>query len=260
MRHRSERNNNDEQLKEKHGLDLSGKNEMIFVRNRYQKKLDVAFADIRKKVWKIESEKTEIIRSKNYAEKLRKDIEKHIEEKDATLSIIENLLKKELEYEGGMLDKTLNGMKSQGEVTIKQKLKDVEIDNLQYGSVEQYKRLYPNFGEQVFKNKKDMDSKDREIRIVQEKFNSVVAKFNTLLQNIDVNIQKAESNFAQYDDILNEGQREINSCRYSNSVLYKLASKKTKTLLNLDTTVHDIRKFKNSLELLSKSISELTPM
>ena len=159
-----------------------------------------------------------------------------------------------------MLDKTLNGMKSQGEVTIKQKLKDVEIDNLQYGSVEQYKRLYPNFGEQVFKNKKDMDSKDREIRIVQEKFNSVVAKFNTLLQNIDVNIQKAESNFAQYDDILNEGQREINSCRYSNSVLYKLASKKTKTLLNLDTTVHDIRKFKNSLELLSKSISELTPM
>ena len=64
MRHRSERNNNDEQLKEKHGLDLSGKNEMIFVRNRYQKKLDVAFADIRKKVWKIESEKTEIIRSK----------------------------------------------------------------------------------------------------------------------------------------------------------------------------------------------------
>lgn len=260
MRYRNDRNNKDEHLKEKKGLDISGKNEMIFIRNRYQKKLDVAFTDIRKKVWEIERAKTEIIRSKNYAEKLHKDIEKHMEEKDNALSIIENLLKKELEYEGGMLDKTLDGMKSQGDITIKQKLKDVEIDNLQYGSVEQYKRLYPNFGEQVFKNKKEMDIKDREIRIAQEKFNSEVSKFNTLLQNIDVNIQKAESNFAQYDDIFNEGQMEINSCRYNNSMLYKLASNKTKTLLNLDTTVHDVRKFRNSLELVSKTISELSPM
>lgn len=41
----------------------------------------------------------DIIRSKNYAEKLKKDIEKHIEEKDRALSIIENLLKKETRNE-----------------------------------------------------------------------------------------------------------------------------------------------------------------
>lgn len=125
MRQRRERNDREESMRERKGVDISGKNEMIFVRNRYQKKLDFAFTDIRKKVWEVEREKTEIVRSKNYAEKLRKDIEKHVEEKDNALSIIENLLKKELEYEGGMLDKTLEGMKSQGDVTVKQKLKDV---------------------------------------------------------------------------------------------------------------------------------------
>jgi len=254
------RNNEDEHLQEKGGIDLSGKNEMIFIRNRFQKKLDVAFSDIRKKVWEIELQREEIIRSKNYAEKLRKDIEKHKEEKDRSLSIIENLLKKELEYENGMLGKTLEGMKSQGDIIIKQKLKDVEIDNLQYGSIEQYKRLYPNFGDQVFKYKNEMETKDREIRIVEEKFNSEVSKFNSLLENVDVNIQKGEASFVQYEDILNEGKKELDSCRYNNSMLYRLSSKKTKTLLNLDTTIHDVRKFKMSLETISRTISQLTPM
>lgn len=242
------------------GIDITGKKDMLFVKNKWQNKLDIAFEDIRKKVWVIEKSREVIVRSKNDAEKLKKDIEKHIEEKDRALSIIENLLKKELEYEDGMLGKTLDGMKSNGNVTIKQKLKDVEIDTLQYGSVEQYKRLYPKFGEEVFKIKKEMEIKDREIREAQERFHSEISNYNSNLENIDIDIQKATDNFEQYDDLLKDAQDELKSCRFYNSMLYKLSSKKTQSLLNLDTTIHDIRKFRNALNTVSKSISGLVPI
>jgi len=47
-------NRNDPTPKESGGLDVTGKNEMLFIGNRFQKKLDIAFSDIRNRIWKLE--------------------------------------------------------------------------------------------------------------------------------------------------------------------------------------------------------------
>ena len=56
---------------------------------------------------------------------------------------------------------------------------------------------------------------------------------------------------------LDIANNEIKDCRYYNSIPYKFASQKTKTLLNLNTSRHDLRKFSNDLNLIAESISKL---
>lgn len=255
-----QRNRGDPRLTEKGGIDVTGKNEMIFVRNYHQKILDQDWYYIRTRIWQLEKERDSIIRIKNESEKLKNNIEKHMEERERAFTNLQNLLNKEQEYEDSMLSKTLEGMQAKGNVTVNQRLKDVDIDTLQYGSVEQYKRLYPGFGEEIFKNAKALNEKEKEIRHAQEAFNQAVSNYNSLLGTIDINMQKAEDNFRKYDDDKQKADSQLESCRFYKSLLYKVASKKTQTLLNYDTSHHDLRKFRNDLDIISKSISELKPI
>jgi|SRR5579864_5014770 len=254
------RKQEDPRLNEKGGIDVTGKNEMIFVRNYHQKILEQDWYYLKTRIWQLEKERNNIVKIKNESEKLKKNIEKHMEERDRAFTNLQNLLNKEQEYEDKMLSKTLEGMQAKGNVTVKQRLKDVDIDTLQYGSVEQYKRLYPGFGEEIFKNAKILNEKEKEIRHAQEAFHQAVSNYNSLLATIDVNIQKAEDNFKKYDDDKKKADSERESCRFYKSILYKVASMKTKTLLDFDTSSHDLRKFRNDLDIISKSISELSPI
>tara|TARA_Y100001936_G_C15975867_1_gene613703 strand:- start:50 stop:928 length:879 start_codon:yes stop_codon:yes gene_type:complete len=247
-------------LKPKGGLDITGKNDMIFVRNNHQAILDQDFSDIMKRMWDLEDRRKFIIQTKNECDKLRRNIEKHMEERDRSYSNIQNLLKKEEDYEEGMLDKTLDGMKLEGNINIKQKFKDVDIDSLQHGTVEQYKRLYPKFGEEIFKNIEIFNKKEKEIRNAQEEFHQAVSDYNSALEIIDVDIQKAEDNFSKYNDDFDTAEKELKDCRYYKSIAYKFASKKTKMLLNINTSRHDVRKFSNDLDVVTKSISGLSPI
>ena len=236
---------------EKGGVDaITGKQEMAFIRNRYQKELDKDNSDIVHRIWDLQRLVRELHDAKSTAEGLKEDVDKHIEERDRIYTTLGNLLEKEKGYEEKMLDKTLKGMKAKGGVTVKQKLKDVDIDTLSYGSVEQYKRLYPHYGAEIFRNMNAFTEKEREIRKAQENYNKAVSRYNAMLANIPMDMGKADSNFAKYDKVKAEGETELKSCRYYNSMLYKLASKKTKTELQLDTLKHNIDKFRHTYDMM----------
>jgi flagellar biosynthesis chaperone FliJ len=244
-------------LKPKEGLDITGKNDMIFVRNRHQSILNHDFDDIVKRMWNLENERKSITQTKNESERLQKNIDKHMDERDRIYTNIQNLLKKEQEYEEKMLGKTLESMKSDGDLKITQKFKDVDIDSLSSTNIDQFKRLYPQFGTAIFEKIEIFNKKEKEIRETEEEFNQLVSNYNSALETIDVNIQKAKDNFSKYDEDLDIANNEIKDCRYYNSIPYKFASQKTKTLLNLNTSRHDLRKFSNNLNLISESISKL---
>jgi hypothetical protein len=237
------------------GDEITGKKEMAFIRNRYQKELDKDNSDIVHRVWDLQRIIKEIHDSKNDAERLKQNVEKHLEERGRVYTNLQNILAKEAGYEDKMLGKTLKGMKAKGRVTVKQKMKDVDIDTLQYGSVEQYRRLYPHYGEEVFKNVKEFKDKEREIRETQESYNQAVKRYNTLLENINLDMQKAEDNFSKYEKTKIEGERELKSCRYYGSLLYKLSSKKTKIELDLDVLKHNTEKFRHTLDMIKGELS-----
>jgi predicted nucleic acid-binding Zn-ribbon protein len=228
---------------------------MAYIRNRYQRQLDQDMSDIVRRTWDLESTFRDIHGTRNEAERLNQDIKKHFEERDRIYTNLENILGREEGYEKEMLSRTLEGMKAGGNITVKQRMKDVDIDTVQYGSIEQYKRLYPRYGEEVFRNVNEFKQKEREIRYTQEMYNRAVARFNTLLENARDGLLKDEENFAKYERTKAEGEKELTSCRYYNSIFYRMASKKTKVELSLDTLKHNIEKFKHSFQVMRDEYS-----
>lgn len=239
------------------GIDITGKQEMIQIRNIYQKKLDADYSEIVRIINSLNQEFDTAVSKKHDAQELKENIQKHMEERDRAFTNLQNLLTKEEKYETGMLDKTLKGMKAKGRAIIKQKLKDVDIDTLQYGSVEQYKRLYPHYGEEIFKNIKEVNLKEQEIRKVQEAYNHAVSSYNSKVEITDKNIGYADGAFTKYEKDFAKGTAEIEDCRYFGSTLYKLQTKKTKLLLNLNTLDHDISGLKNTLAVIKKKFSAI---
>ncbi len=248
---------NGAELQEDSGLDLTGKQEMIQIRNVYQKKLDSDYSEIVRIINSLNQEFDTAVGKKHEAEELKENIQKHLEERGRAFTSLQNLLGKEEKYETGMLDKTLKGMKAKGRALIKQKLKDVDIDTLQYGSVEQYKRLYPHYGSEIFKNIKEVNSKEQEIRKVQEAYNHAVSSYNSQTEITEKNIGYAEDAFAKYEKDFKKGTTEVESCRYFGSMLYKLQTKKTKLLLNLNTLDHDISGLTHTLNTIQKKFSAI---
>jgi hypothetical protein len=248
-------NNSTEKLDEKKGLDVLGKDDMIFIRNRHQAELDRDYDQIKRIVNYLKEKNNETLERKNRAEALEENIESHKKEEDRAFTTLQNLLLKEEKYENKMLDRTLKGMKANGRAIIKQKLKDVDIDSLQYGSVEQYKRLYPHYGDQIWNRRKEIVEKDAEIRKAEEAWREEANKYNYLVEIMGGNIQEAHNSVDKYEQTKKIGEVEIKSCRYYKSVFYKMSSKKTKTLLNLDTLKHDLNGLINDLNIIEKNYS-----
>lgn len=252
----SDTNDLTERLDEKKGgLDVLGKDEMIFIRNRHQAELDRDYDQVKRIISYLKEKNNETMERKNKAEALEENIESHKKEEDRAFTTLQNLIAKEEKYESKMLDKTLKGMKAKGRAIIKQKLKDVDIDSLQYGSVEQYKRLYPHYGDQIWNRRKEIVEKDAEIRKAEEAWREEANKYNYLVEIMGGNIQEVHNSIDKYEQTKEIGEAEIKSCRYYNSVFYKMASKKTKTLLNLDTLKHDLAGLMNDLKMIEKNYS-----
>jgi len=249
----------EDRMQEKGGINsLIGKDEMIYIRNRYQAQLDSNYSQIKTIINYLKQVNDNTTAKQKTAEGLKENIEAHMKERDRAHTNLQNLLGKEEKYEEKMLDKTLKGMKAKGRVTLKQKMKDVDIDTMQYGSVEQYKRLYPRYGAEIFEKVNEVNKKEKEIREAQEAYNKEVSNYNYLLDSTNQRIEEGKSELKKYEKIRKEGETELKSCPYYKSIFYKLDSKKTKTLLSLDTLDHDIEGLEHQLDIIQKTFSAYT--
>ncbi|MCL5440326.1 MAG: hypothetical protein M1448_00370 [Candidatus Marsarchaeota archaeon] len=251
-----------EQLETSGGIDLTGKKDMIAIRNHYQKQLDKDYGQIKNLTDYLNRIRNDIRDKRNRAEGLKESIDDHMKERDRVFTDIQNSLNKEEKYENEMLDKTLTGMKARNKVIVKQKMKDVDIDTQMLGTAEQFKRLYPHYGTAIFSNKKEMEEKEREIRQAAGAYKDAVVDYKNLLETADKNIQDVRDAFARYEKDFRTGDSEVKSCRYYNSFLYKREPKSTKILLNLDVLKHDIDGLRNTLKVIEKDFSkyENTPL
>jgi hypothetical protein len=238
---------------------LTGRDDMIFIRTRYQGLLDNNYLKANRIIEYLKQVSDNTKERQKIAEGLKENIDAHMKERDRAHTNLQNLLNKEEKYEDKMLGKTLKGMKAKGRVTVKQKMKDVDIDTLQYGSVEQYKRLYPHYGAEIFEKITEVNKKEKEIREAQEAYNKEVSNYNYQLEIADKNILAVKDTLKVYEKAKKDGDEELKACPYYNSIFYKkLTSLKEKTLLNLDTTKHDIEGLEHQLGIIEKTFSSYT--
>ncbi len=239
------------------GTIISGKPDAIFLRNKYQTELDNAHASIVNMVHYIEDENKELKEVYNRAQGLKRDIEAHEKERANLYDSLGNLLNKETDFEKKMWETTQKGRKVKS-VTIKQKFKDSDIEEMRYDSMLEYLKQYPEYASKsTFKKiTEKIDEKEREIRFAKKSYHYAVSRYNHLLSLFEKNLTKADDKFVAYDKVLQEGEKKLSETRYRKSMFYKLASEKTKAEVNLDTLQHRVEQFRHTLDIIKREHSQ----
>jgi len=248
--------NTTKQVPEK-GSIITGKKDVIFLRNKYQTELDNAHTSIVNMVHWLEDSNSTLKETYNDAQMLKKNIEAHEQERANLYENLENLLKKETDFESKMWKDTQKGKKIKS-ITIKQKFNDSDIDEMKYDSMLEYLKQYPEYASKTSFKKiiEKIEEKERELRKEKQQYNQYTSKYNYLLSLFEKDIQKADDKFVVYDKIISEGKNKINETRYVKSIFYKVASEKTKTETNIDTLHHRIEQFRNTLNIIKSEHSE----
>jgi hypothetical protein len=239
------------------GSRLTGSDDAIFLRNRFQKELDNAHASVVNHVHFVEEKgaKTKVLF--NDAQRLKRDIEVHLSERNSLYESLGNLLNKETSFEKEMWKTTQDGNKITS-LNIKQKFKESDVDEMRFDSMMDYLKQYPTYASKPsFKTILDqIREKEKDIRYKKENYNKTVSLYNTELLGFEKDIRKAEDKFNAYEVIFKEGKEKLDNCRYKNGFFFKLASEKTKAKVTLDTLTHRIDQFKNTLEIMKKEYSQ----
>lgn len=240
---------------------ISGRSDAVFIRNKYQTELDNAHAAIVNMVHRTENNLATLKGAYDNSQRLKKNIEAHLEERKMLYQSLENLLANEKGHEKEMWFETLKTRVQEVKdrnITVFQKSKDSDVESMNIGSSLDYPKQYPDskIKERYEKILNDIEWKEKEVRKEKEKYYSEVATYNNSLSFFEKDILKSEDKFAAYDSILKEGTQKLQNCRYHGSILHKLSSEKSKDEISLDTLTHRIDQFRNTLELIKRDLSQ----
>jgi hypothetical protein len=240
---------------------ISGRSDAVFLRNKYQTELDNAHAAIVNHVHYLEDKMKELKGAFDNAQRLKKNIEAHLEERKTLYENLENLLANEKGHEKEMWFETLKSriqeMKDKN-ITVFPKIKDSDVESMNVGSTLDHPKQYPDskIKDRYEKILNDIEGKEREIRKERESYNGAVSSYNYFLTPFEKNIQKADDKFVAYDKIFQEGTKRLNDCRYSASIFHKFSSEKAKDEISLDTLSHRAEQFRNTLDIIKRNLSQ----
>ncbi len=240
---------------------ITGRSDAVFIRNKYQTELDNAHAAIVNMVHRTENNLSTLKGAYDNSQRLKKNIEAHLEERKMLYQSLENLLANEKGHEKEMWFETLKSRVQEVKdrnITIFQKSKDSDVESMNIGSSLDYPKQYPDskIKQRYEKILTDIEWKEKEVRKEKEKYYSEVATYNNSLSFFEKDILKSEDKFAAYDSILREGMQKLQGCRYHGGILYKLSSEKSKDEITLDTLSHRVDQFRNTLELIKRDLSQ----
>ncbi|MBT6774908.1 hypothetical protein HOA91_06075 [Candidatus Woesearchaeota archaeon] len=235
---------------------LSGRDNAIFLKNRYQQELDATWTAIINMVHWLERRNSELKKQYSKVPKLKKDIEAHEEERAKAYTNLGNVLKKETDFEEKMWDKTLKGRKVKS-ITVKQKFKDSDIDEMRYDSMMDYLKSYPEYASKsTFKRVLDkIDKVESEIRDIKKKYNEAVSEYNANLYEFEITIKKVDDKFGAYDHLKKEAEEKLYRTRYNKGFLSKLRSEQKKAEANIDIISHRTEQFRNTLNIIKSEHS-----
>jgi len=236
---------------------LTGKKDAMFLRNQYQTEIDNAHTALVNMVHYLESKNTDLKSAYNYAQGQKRDVQSHETERANLYETLGNMLTKETNFEKTMWQSTIKNQKI-NKLTIKQKFKDSDIDEIKYNSMQEYLKQYPEYASKSsFKTVLgNIEKKEKDIRECKQNYNNAVSKYNFLHSDIENHIIKATHNLKSYKDILKEGKVKLSDTRYNKSIFFKFASEETKSKVTLNTLQHRADKFEEVLETIKKGLTK----
>lgn len=234
-------------------VDITGKKDAMAIKEEYQKALNYAHGDAKKKIDWLFMMNHKLKDNLAAIQKYKKDLVSDEEEKQALYTNLFNLLKDEKNFEKEMLATSKKGT-SRTKVVIKPKFKDSDIDDVKINAMQEYLDKYPEYAtKSSYKKILDKIEKVEEgIKETKKKYNYHVSETLKELSYWPRNIMEAENKIKRFKEQLKEGKEKLSKMRYHKSVFYKLADEKEKIKVNIHTLYYRIEEYEDTIKKLKE--------
>jgi len=228
---------------------LTGKDDAMFLKNQYQEILDERLDEIQEYTRYLEVKSGELKDVWAKIPAVKKNIEAHEKERAQLYSSLENILTKETDFEHKMWQTTQKGRKVKS-ITVKNKFKDSDVDEMRYDSMMDYLEQYPKYHSKssITEIVSNIKQKESDIRKETEKYNALISDYNFRINTFEKDIQKGEDKFDAYNKVRKEGEDKVNNAGYNKGFLRPFQTEQEKAASTLDLFDHQrIDQYKNTI-------------
>lgn len=217
---------------------ITGRNDLIYLRNRYQRELDNAWAALMNMAHHIEDSddyNQTIIRT-NAIAKYRGDVDDKKRENDNLYKDLYKSIINDQNFEERMWkihqDMYKSGNSNQN-VTWSKYNKNITVD-----SMKQYVGKYPTtYTTNTFEKIKELE---QSLTRCRSDYRQNVSTLRDYFEHFKLDLMKLESKRKVYDEIKIEGETQLKACRFNGSVFHDMCSEETKQSMRVDTITHRI--------------------
>ena len=230
-------------------IDITGKQDAIFIKEEYQKALDYTHDQVKKKIKWLYGMNHKLKGNLSLIQKYKKDIIAHKEEKLDSYENLSNILSKEANFEKELF-KIYNKKEKTNKIILKSKIKDSQIDDITINAIKRYLKKYPEYvSKSTFKKSiEKIDEIEKGLKITKKKYNRAISEVLKELSYWPRNLMQAENLVKRFNDQLKEGNEKLKSMRYLKSIFYKFSSEREKQKVNIHTLYYRMKEMENTIK------------
>jgi hypothetical protein len=235
--------------------DITGKKDAEFMKHRYQNRINEAHGVVKSKIEFLYKMNHKLKGATADVDRLKKDIKADEEERAELFSSLQNLLTKETDFEAKMWDKTQKGRKVKS-ITVKQKFKDSDIDEMRYDSMMEYIKKYPEYTSKSSFSTilSKISETEGGIKKTKKTYHEAISRLKKELAYFPRNLMEAKNKVKTYKDILAEGKEKLGGMRYLKGILFKLSSERKKLNVSLDTLNHKMHEYEDTINRIEEEV------
>jgi hypothetical protein len=225
---------------------LTGKNDLVFLRNRWQTEIDNAWAALMNMAHYLETceDSIEIIVRFNSLAKLRGEIQDSNVKRERMYVNVFKYIQKDQEYSERMW-KIHQDMYKASPTNTGNYSKSKHNINITHGEIKKYVSMYPQI-----EIKNDIQLiKDLENNIEKKKsiYRENVTHLRNYFEQFKLELIKCETKYNAYNKILAEGKAQLNNSRYRGTIFHSILTEQQKSELEIDTLKHRIEQVEQTL-------------
>lgn len=218
---------------------LTGRNDLIYLRNKYQTEVDNSWAALMNMAHYLETNNDTIQTIVLYNDLVATLGQVKDMERKARISYdkIFNCIKLDQDYSERMwkIHQEMYKVTSSGTVNVSTSFENI---NVSHEAVRKYVERYPRV--EIRNDVNEIKNIENEIVAKKNSFRKNKALLRDYFEQFKLELIKCESKLDAYNKVLNEGKLKITECRFKNSFLYSLMTAEDKAALEIDTLKHRI--------------------
>ncbi|MDQ1280057.1 MAG: hypothetical protein QG670_1319 [Thermoproteota archaeon] len=225
---------------------LSGKNDAIFVRNKWQTEIDNAWVDLMNMAHYLETceDSVQTIIRYNDLARFRGEIHDTNVKRKKLYENVFKYIQQDQAYSERMWRIHQEMYKSTQSVSGNY---STSLDNINITreEVKKYVEMYPSI--EVKSDIQLIKTIETEINQKKARYRQNIALLRDYFEQFKLELIKCESKYDAYKTLLNNGRCEIGQCRFKGSMWYSILTEQQKAELRIDTLKHRIDQVERTL-------------